>query len=63
MAKDCSTCEHVIFCPTWGDYKCMKRRLRVKNISDGDSCSVYKKRSSEDKKCQCEDCLNYDFEE
>lgn len=63
MAQNCSTCKHAIFCPTWGNHKCMKRRLRIENIADITPCAMYEEGSPEVEKCQCEDCLENDFEE
>lgn len=63
MAKEglCSSCVNSIWCNTWAEWKCAKRKTRFTNFgySQPATCTDYKKRDKNFKepKCQCEDCL------
>lgn len=60
---NCEACEHSIFCPTWGEYKCTKKGIRfttsLKNCDDYTELKGTKKV----KPCRCEDCLGRNMEE
>lgn len=57
----CPNCIHSVWCPTWAEYKCLKKAIRfsICGHSQPTGCSDYKKRGKDFKepKCQCEDCL------
>lgn len=63
MEPSCNNCVYGVFCPTWGNYKCMERRIRVDSGTLKEPCKSYKMGSPEVEKCQCEDCLENYFEE
>jgi hypothetical protein len=53
----CQSCIHSIWCPTWGEWKCKAKLMRIyKEVTE---CDSYKKRGKlfKESKCQCEDCL------
>lgn len=53
--KNCALCEHSRFCPTWGEYKCMKHDIRKYDLSE--VCEDYKEDyKKEEKTCRCETC-------
>ena len=54
MAVSCETCGHGIMCPTWGEYKCLKKKEWV----SGEACEDYKATSNdkEKPKCNCNAC-------
>ena len=57
----CTTCIYSCWCPTWGDYRCFEKEIRLSTygFQQPINCSVYKKRGKDFKepKCQCENCL------
>lgn len=52
----CKICEHSIFCPTWGDYKCVLHARRF--ISEMAECGDFMVRGKtfKETKCQCSQC-------
>lgn len=55
--SDCTICEHSIFCPTWGRYKCTKHEIWVYNTKKLTPCEFYNEvKNKEEKKCHCETC-------
>lgn len=52
----CKNCEHAIFCPTWGEYKCVKHSRKFISYLVG--CKDHKPRGKdfEEKPCRCETC-------
>lgn len=58
----CPTCIHSCWCPTWAEYRCFAKEIRLSEygIPQPTECSEYKKREKDFKepKCQCEDCLD-----
>lgn len=57
----CPTCVNSIWCPTWAEYKCTKKEVRLTSygLKQPITCADYKKRGKDFKesKCQCDDCL------
>ena len=57
----CPTCIHSCWCPTWAEYRCFAKEIRLSEygIPQLTECSEYKKRGKDFKepKCQCENCL------
>lgn len=57
----CSSCKFSLWCPTWGERKCVSRKIRftLHGYSQPTKCSDYKKRDKNFKEpnCQCDDCL------
>lgn len=55
MNMCCNGCKYGILCPTWGEYKCIKKKCWV----SGDACDEFKAITKDNKmqKCQCNDCL------
>lgn len=58
MAKKVDDCIYSIFCPTWGDFKCKIRGIRLQSSIDCEFCSAFKARAKleETKKCHCNEC-------
>lgn len=53
----CKGCEHAIFCPTWGEYKCMLHTHRfVAGLMECDDIKTHGK-DFEEKPCQCKNCM------
>ena len=63
MKNMCKTCTHSIFCPTWGEYKCVLYTRKF--ITGLVGCKDYAARGKEfeEKPCQCETCLERSNEE
>jgi hypothetical protein len=63
MKTICKTCEHSIFCPTWGEYKCVLHCNKF--ITGLVGCDDFKERGKdfEEKPCQCETCSERSNEE
>lgn len=40
---NCKTCEHAIFDPVWGEYKCSVRQTTIPILLDSAECKSYKK--------------------
>lgn len=64
MAKSlCSSCTKAQWCPTWAEWKCVKRGIRFTAYGYvmPTKCSDYVKRGSDFKEppCQCKDCTCY----
>ena len=49
----------MIWCPTWGEMKCVAHAKRIYNPENLSECKEYVKRPSnfEERPCQCKDCL------
>lgn len=58
MLTICKTCEHSIFCPTWGDYKCMHNARKYILHLGPNECKDFKERGNdfEEKPCHCDFC-------
>lgn len=41
--ENCKNCEHSVFDPIWGEYKCKARGTRIYILLDSSECSDYKK--------------------
>lgn len=48
-------CKHAVFCPTWGEHKCVKkeRHIRPGEVTD---CELYEKGTNDIQECHCESC-------
>lgn len=54
--KSCANCAHSRFCPTWGEYKCMKHEIRKYDPTV--ICEDYQEDlKKEEKPCGCETCV------
>lgn len=57
----CASCTSSIFCPTWTELKCVKRKVIFSSYGRPipTECSDYKKRGKDFKEpvCHCDDCL------
>lgn len=53
----CPSCTQSIWCPSWGEWKCKAKMLRI--YKDVAECDSYKKRGKlfKETACHCEDCL------
>ena len=58
----CKDCEHSIFCPTFGEYKCSLYEKRIYFPKLIRSCFV-KKKSDKEKECHCKSCMDRGDEE
>ena len=58
--KSCASCSVSVFCPTWGEWKCITRELRYSRPVA--NCMDFSKRPAnwKEHRCQCEDCLKND---
>lgn len=56
IEEKCMNCEHAIFCPTMGEYKCVLYQHRVYFPQLRRSCFVKSKTPVQNKKCQCKVC-------
>lgn len=56
MKSICKTCEHSIFCPSWGEYKCLLHAHKF--VTGLVRCKDFKERGKdfEEKECHCETC-------
>lgn len=58
----CNTCKHGVFCPIWGEYKCVAQGKTIYNASNLLICDDYIKDAKklkddyEAKPCGCETC-------
>lgn len=41
--KDCRTCAHSRFDETWGEYKCVKKKKKIRSLGSACGCEDYKK--------------------
>lgn len=61
----CPMCIHSAWCPTWSEYKCLKKEIRFTcyGFKQPMKCTEYVKRGKDfkEQKCQCEDCLKNDL--
>lgn len=55
----CPTCVNGVMCNTWGEMKCLSKKMRIYGYKTMTVCGSYKKRPRDFKepKCQCEECL------
>lgn len=55
----CETCVSSRRCETWGELKCVAKKMRIYGYKTLTECKFYKKRGKDFKEepCQCEDCL------
>lgn len=54
----CINCKHVIFCPTFGEIKCTRRQIRIKEPGRERCCALYEGTTDTMRAdCQCENCL------
>lgn len=65
MDPICKDCIHSIFCPTWGDYKCVFHARRFIEGLMVVECQDFKERGKdfEEKPCRCAQCLERSSEE
>lgn len=58
-ASLCPTCGSAIWCDTWGQFKCVEKKIYITGYKTMTVCGSYKKRPKGFKEpaCQCEDCL------
>ena len=58
MDSKIKSCIHSIFCPTWGEWKCVERKETIKDESVCDTCETFKKIGNDDEtpECHCETC-------
>lgn len=59
----CGNCISGIWCETWGEMKCVVKKMRIYKPEELTACSDYKKRPTvgyKEPKCQCEECLKND---
>lgn len=51
-------CKNAIFCPSWGERKCIKlnKRIHNPNVECGEKCKHYST-GTNDTECRCETCL------
>ena len=56
----CDNCKKSIFCATWGEIKCLVKKLRIRPNEDVSDCKDYQKRGTDEEnpECQCDDCLS-----
>lgn len=47
--------KNAILCPSWGEYKCLKRKEWIHDTDEGVSCELYSKGTPSDD-CHCELC-------
>lgn len=59
---NCVSCNHSMFCDTWGEYICSMRGSYISNPKET-VCEIYKPITEDRPKHQCEDCLNREKEE
>ena len=52
----CKECAHAVFCPSWGEYKCLLYQHRVYFPEMSRSCFVKATTPVLDKKCNCLTC-------
>ena len=60
MEEKCSNCKNGVWCPTWGEWKCLVLLRRNAYEPDGwSSCEHYAKKTAiEEPKCHCDDCMS-----
>ena len=59
MANNVKDCEHSIFCPTWTEWKCVKKREKIGEGNICRGCIDFKKKDKDAKEpeCHCETCV------
>ena len=63
MEPSCVECKHSVYCESWGEYKCLRKSIRIKNPYFPVNCDKFKKSSEEKKVCRCKTCLSKEKEE
>lgn len=64
VERSCVNCEHSIHCDSWGDYKCLVKKIRVYEPETvGAECKDFKKMQKKNilgevkkSKCRCSTC-------
>ena len=52
----CEDCKSMIFCPSWGEYKCEVKQTRI--YHERRTCADYVKATKkEERKCHCLTCM------
>lgn len=46
--ENCKNCEHAVFDPLWGEYKCKARETRIYILLDSSECSDYTKKKEKE---------------
>lgn len=46
--ENCKNCEHAVFDPLWGEYKCKVRKTRIYILLDSSECSDYTKKKEKE---------------
>ena len=41
MSRYCNNCSNAIFNLQWGEYKCMKKKRSIPDVSEADTCDFY----------------------
>lgn len=62
----CGSCVNSIFCPVWGEVKCVAKFKRILGIVEVNQCEDFKARPKKDFKersCRCPDCLESGYTE
>lgn len=49
-------CKHAVFCETWGEYKCLKKKRHISLLLSGCYCGEYEKGTCDISECHCEAC-------
>lgn len=61
--RNCESCKHAIFCPTWGQWKCVKYAEWQYDVDLMIDCTDYEEEKPEvvaAKPCHCETCMERD---
>ena len=53
----CKSCEHAIYCPSWGEYRCVKKMKRIMDPVDLDCETFEKRKPGRVKPCNCNTCM------
>lgn len=53
----CSTCEHAVYCRSWGEYKCKYKSRKIYDPNRLDCKDYKKKKPGPLPKCNCKTCL------
>lgn len=61
ISKDCSTCSQAILCPTWGEYRCLSKKMWIRDPAAWAACEDYVKGTASEK-CHCPTCEGYEDE-
>ena len=55
MATCKDGCKHSVFCHTWGEHKCLKKKRHIRSGEITD-CELYEKGNNTVPVCHCETC-------